>query len=131
MSRAVPARCLVVDDSRTVRRIARSLLEEAGLQVEEAADGDEAIRRCQERLPDYVLLDWNMPVMGGLPCLREIRRLFGPTTPQVILCTTENDPVHIIAALDAGAQDYIMKPFDRDILLGRFGLQTGDAHVPA
>ncbi|MCK8786408.1 response regulator [Roseomonas sp. NAR14] len=118
-------RCLVVDDSRVVRRIARRLLETFGFAVTEAEDGALALAACREVLPDLVLLDWNMPVMDGLTCLKALRREFGPDRPVVVLCTTETDLERIVAALEAGAQEYIMKPFDADILgdrLRRLGL---------
>ena len=120
MSEAYEGRlCLIVDDSRTVRRIARRILEDAGMRVAEAADGLEGLEACRTRRPDYVLLDWNMPRMNGIDCLRAVRAEFGNDLPRVILCTTENDPEHIVAAIEAGAQEFIMKPFDADILLGK------------
>ncbi len=111
--------CLIVDDSRTVRRIARRIVEAAGMRAAEAGDGEEGLDACRSLDPDYVLLDWNMPRMNGLECLQAIRREFGDSRPAVILCTTENDPDHIVAAIEAGAQEFIMKPFDADILLGK------------
>ncbi len=119
MSDARDMLCLIVDDSRTVRRIARRIVEAAGMRAAEAGDGDEGLDACRSLDPDYVLLDWNMPRMNGLECLRAIRREFGDSRPAVILCTTENDPDHIVAAIEAGAQEFIMKPFDADILLGK------------
>lgn len=122
------ALCLIVDDSRTVRRISRRIMEEAGMRVVEACDGEEGVELCRSCRPDYVLLDWNMPRMNGIDCLRVIRKEFGDAMPRVILCTTENDPEHIVAAFDAGAHEFIMKPFDADILLGKIaevGLPAG------
>ena len=115
----MPRRILVVDDSGVVRRIARRMLEEAGFLVDEAGDGHDALRQLHEALPDAVLLDWNMPVMNGIECLRALRQAFGAQRPSVILCTTENDPGFIVLAIEAGAQEYIMKPFDDAILLGK------------
>jgi two-component system chemotaxis response regulator CheY len=111
--------CLIVDDSRTIRRIARKIVEDAGMRAAEAVDGLEGLESCRIARPDYVLLDWNMPRMNGLDCLKAIRREFGDALPRVILCTTENDPDFIVAAIEAGAQEFIMKPFDADILLGK------------
>jgi two-component system chemotaxis response regulator CheY len=71
-------------------------------------------------LPDCILLDWNMPVMDGLTFLQALRKEFGPDNPSVVFCTTENDIGHISAAIASGAQEYIMKPFDEDILIGKF-----------
>jgi two-component system chemotaxis response regulator CheY len=111
--------CLVVDDSRVVRRAARRFLEEFGFSVREAGDGAEALRACREALPDLVLLDWNMPVLDGIGFLRAVREEYGPERPMVMLCTTENTPERILAALEAGAQEYVMKPFDAGILGGK------------
>ena len=129
---SVPAarRVLVVDDSRVVRKIARGMLEAAGFAVDEAADGAEALQRLRERPADAVLLDWNMPVMNGIECLRALRTEFGDDNPVVILCTTENDPGSIVSAIEVGAQEYIMKPFDEAILLGKFA-QLGLLSDPA
>jgi len=111
--------CLVVDDSRVVRKVARRILEAHGFIIAEAGDGQEALDACRTSLPDCVLLDWNMPVMDGLSFLKAVRSEFGPNPP-VVFCTTENDVSHITEAIENGAQEYIMKPFDEDILLGKF-----------
>ncbi len=113
--------CLVVDDSGVVRRAARRMLESLGLAVREAADGVAALAACRESLPDAVLLDWNMPVMDGLAFLRRARTEFGPDRPLVVLCTTECTLERIVEALAAGAQEYVMKPFDAAILEDKFG----------
>jgi two-component system, chemotaxis family, chemotaxis protein CheY len=111
--------CLVVDDSRVVRKVARRILEAHGFAVTEAVDGQKALDACHEHLPDCVLLDWNMPIMDGLQFLRALRKEFGPNNPPVVFCTTENDIGHIEIAISNGAQEYIMKPFDEDILTGK------------
>ena len=112
--------CLVVDDSRVVRKVARRILEANGFEVSEAGDGQQALDACHANLPDVVLLDWNMPVMDGLAFLKALRAEYGPDDPPVVFCTTENDLFHIEAAIVNGAQEYIMKPFDEDILTGKF-----------
>src|SRR5580698_1884812 len=111
--------CLVVDDSRIVRKVARRILEANGYAVFEAGDGQQALDICRASLPDFILLDWNMPVMDGITFLRVLREEFGPDNPTVIFCTTENDVAHIEMAISNGAQEYIMKPFDDEILLGK------------
>ena len=116
--------CLVVDDSRVVRKVARRILEGRGFIVEEAEDGQIALDACRRRMPDSVLLDWNMPVMTGIEFLRALRQEFGPEYPPVVFCTTENDIAAIQEALESGAQEFIMKPFDEDILVGKF-IQVG------
>ena len=112
--------CLVVDDSRVVRKVARRILEAQGYAVEEAEDGAVALASCRRKLPDCVLLDWNMPVMNGIEFLKALRQEFGPDNPPVLFCTTENDISFIEQAIEHGAQEFIMKPFDADILQGKF-----------
>ena len=116
----MPRKILVVDDSRVVRKVARRILEANGYAVSEAGDGQQALDACRAGLPDVVLLDWNMPVMDGITFLRQLRGEFGPDNPAVIFCTTENDMAHIEMAMSSGAQEYIMKPFDEEILVGKF-----------
>jgi two-component system, chemotaxis family, chemotaxis protein CheY len=122
--------CLVVDDSRVVRKAARRILESMEFSVREAEDGQKALDACREELPELVLLDWNMPVMNGMEFLQAVRKEFGPERPIVVLCTTENAFEKIVEALDAGAQEYVMKPFDAEILgvkLAQVGLApTGE-----
>jgi two-component system chemotaxis response regulator CheY len=112
--------CLVVDDSRVIRTVARRILEELDFGVREAADGKEALTACRERMPDAILLDWNMPVMNGIEFLRALRSENGGGEPIVVFCTTENDLSHITEAMEAGANEYIMKPFEREILESKF-----------
>jgi two-component system, chemotaxis family, chemotaxis protein CheY len=112
--------CLVVDDSSVVRKIARRILEEMQFEIIEAEDGEQALEACRRALPDAVLLDWNMPVMDGYEFLGHLRRMPGGDTPKVVFCTTENGIDHIARALEAGANEYIMKPFDKDIVAAKF-----------
>jgi len=110
--------CLVVDDSKVIRKVARHILETLNFAVEEAEDGRAALDHCtgSAAMPDVVLLDWNMPVMSGMEFLRALRRHEGGDAPKVVFCTTENDIAHIRAAIEAGADEYVMKPFDRETL---------------
>lgn len=108
--------CLVVDDSKVIRKVARHILETLNFSVDEAEDGREALSRCDAKMPDVVLLDWNMPVMGGMEFLRNLRERDVAVQPKVVFCTTENDAAHIRAAIEAGADEYVMKPFDRETL---------------
>jgi two-component system, chemotaxis family, chemotaxis protein CheY len=107
---------LVVDDSSFIRKIAKQILEGLEFEVTEAKDGAQALEICQTALPEFVLLDWNMPVMSGLEFLTKLREMPDGDKPQVIFCTTENTKERIITALEAGATEYIMKPFDQDII---------------
>ncbi|MDQ0506696.1 response regulator [Xanthobacter agilis] len=108
--------CLVVDDSGVVRKIARRILERLGFLVEEAVNGQNALESCDRAMPDVILLDWEMPVVSGIEFLRLLRAREGGTVPKVIFCTSLNDMSHIAEALEAGADEYIMKPFDDEIL---------------
>ena len=112
--------CLVVDDSRVIRKVARRILEDIGYEIAEAADGVEALAWCRASMPDAILLDWNMPIMDGYEFLGNLRRMPGGDAPKVVFCTTENDVAHIARALHAGANEYIMKPFDKDIVAAKF-----------
>lgn len=112
--------CLVVDDSKVIRMVARRILQEFDFAISEAENGEQALTACRSEMPDAILLDWNMPVMNGLDFLRSLRASEGGSRPKVVFCTTENDMDHIRQAISAGADEYIMKPFDRDILAAKF-----------
>jgi two-component system chemotaxis response regulator CheY len=112
--------CLVVDDSSVIRKVARRILEDLNFEISEAEDGKQALEACQKMMPDSVLLDWNMPVMDGLEFLKALRQLPNGNKPKVVFCTTENDVAHIARAIRAGANEYIMKPFDREIVEAKF-----------
>ncbi|MFO1014586.1 MAG: response regulator [Caulobacteraceae bacterium] len=112
-------KCLVVDDSRVIRKIARGFMENLAFDVDEADDGSTALTHCRTAMPDAILLDWNMPVMDGLSFLKALRAEPGGAAPKVLFCTTENDFAHISAALEAGADEYLMKPFDEEILTAK------------
>lgn len=112
--------CLIVDDSSVIRKVARRILEDLSFDITEAEDGQVALNECQEKMPDAILLDWNMPVMDGLEFLSELRNMPDGEKPRVVFCTTENDVGHIARAIRAGANEYIMKPFDREIMQAKF-----------
>ena len=113
-------KCLVVDDSRVVRKVARRIVEDLGFACDEAEDGQKAYEACLKAMPEAILLDWNMPVMNGIDFLEKLRALPGGQAPKVVFCTTENDMAHIQRAMTAGANEYIMKPFDSDIIKSKF-----------
>ena len=112
--------CLVVDDSSVIRKIASRILEDLDFRIVEAEDGAQALEACKREMPDAVLLDWNMPVMDGFEFMTHLRQLPGGDVPKVVFCTTENGIDHISKALHGGANEYIMKPFDKDIVTAKF-----------
>ncbi len=114
--------CLVVDNSKVIRVVARKILESLDFQVDEAEDGKKAIDHCLRNMPDAVLLEWKMPVMSGIEFLRELRKTDGGQNVVVVFCTIEADMDHIREAMEAGANEYIMKPFDSEILETKFAL---------
>ena len=118
---ALPKMCLVVDDSRVVRKVARRILEALDFETAEACDGAEALAFCRTAMPDAVLLDWAMPNMDGLEFVTQLRGEPGGQHPVVVFCAAENEPARIAEALDKGADEYIMKPFDADIVAYKFG----------
>jgi len=114
--------CLVVDDSKVIRKVARHILESLDLTVSEAVDGQDALTQCEAAAPDVVLLDWNMPVMSGMEFLQALSTAKVTARPKIIFCTTENGMSHIKAAVEAGADEYVMKPFDRETLESKLAI---------
>src|SRR6202048_731201 len=112
--------CLVVDDSSVIRKVARRILAGLDFPIVEAEDCEKALEICKRAMPEAVLLDWNMPVMDGYEFLGNLRRMPGGDQPKVVFCTTENGIDHIARALNAGANEYIMKPYDKDIIAAKF-----------
>lgn len=112
--------CLIVDDSSVIRKVARRILESLDFEISEAAEGEQALKACAARMPDAILVDWTMPVMDGYDFLKSLRRMPGGEKPKVVFCTTENDVAHIARAIHAGADEYIMKPFDKEIMTTKF-----------
>ena len=108
--------CLVVDDSRVIRKVSRQILENLGYTVSEAEHGMQGLAQCERAMPDVILLDWNMPVMTGIEFVTKLRQTEGGDRPKVVFCTTENDIAHIRQAITAGADEYVMKPFDHETL---------------
>jgi len=107
---------LVVDDSRVVRGFICKILEAIGFEVEQAENGVLAKEACERSMPDVIIVDWNMPEMNGLEFVEVLRTMPNGHEPKVVFCTTENDIKHIMKAIESGADEYIMKPFDRAIL---------------
>jgi two-component system chemotaxis response regulator CheY len=118
------AKALVVDDSRAVRMILKNILREIGFEVSEAANGREAIEIIEgdQSGVQLVLTDWNMPEINGLDLVKRLRRNPALASLVIVMVTTETELQQMAAALDAGANEYIMKPFDKDILLEKLQL---------
>ncbi len=112
--------CLIVDDSRVVRKVASRIVHDLGFECGEAEDGQKAYEACQQSMPDVIILDWNMPIMSGIEFLEKLRQMEKGKEPKVVFCTTENDMSHIQRAMQAGADEYIMKPFDSEIIESKF-----------
>ena len=122
------AKALVVDDSRAVRMILAKTLKELGFEVREAANGREALEiiEAEKTAVTLVLADWNMPEINGLELLKQLRKDPALSSLVVIMVTTETELEQMEAALEAGANEYIMKPFTKDILIEK--LQMAGAH---
>ena len=121
---------LIVDDSAVIRKVARRILETLDFSVRDAEDGATALAMCAEAMPTVILLDWNMPNMDGYEVLRNLRQSPGGDRPKVLFCTTENDVGAIARALHAGADEYIMKPFDREIMMAKLDQVGFAVHRP-
>lgn len=118
-------RCLIVDDSRVIRKVARKIATGLGYQVMEAENGEEALARCRAVMPDLVLTDWQMPVMSGIEFVTQLRAIPTPKPPTVVFCTSKGEVADIQEGIVAGADDYVIKPFDEAILkakLDKIGL---------
>jgi len=100
--------------------VARRIVEDLGFSAIEAEDGVFALAECEKQMPTCILLDWNMPNMTGIDFLKSLRALPDGKAPKVVFCTTENDMQFIQRALSEGADEYIMKPFDSDIVKTKF-----------
>ena len=110
---------LVIDDEASVRRLLKTALGPHGLEIVEAESGKEGLYQAIALRPDAILLDWNMPVMSGIEFLEKLRQMPNGKNPKVVFCTTENDVGHIARAMDSGADEYVMKPFDAEIIRGK------------
>lgn len=116
--------CLIVDDSPTIRKITRRILEDFGFPCKEAEDGAIAIDICGKAMPDIIILDWNMPNMNGLEFIKALRQMESGDHPVVLFCTTESGMDYIQNGMESGADEYIMKPFDKAIMEMKF-IQLG------
>lgn len=111
---------LLVDDSDIVRKVMRRIVEPMGFDVKEANNGLVAVDHCKNNMPEVILLDFNMPEMDGMEALKAIRALPNGSDPVIIFCTTVNEMDFIANAISSGANEYVMKPFDAEIIRGKF-----------
>ncbi|MDX1945371.1 MAG: response regulator [Pirellulaceae bacterium] len=116
-------RALIVDDSRPIRRIESEILHGLGFETTDAGHGREALDRLEAGpLPDVVLVDWNMPHMNGLEFIKAVRSESRYAGLVVLMVTTETEPEQMLRALSAGADEYLMKPFQKDQLVDKLRL---------
>lgn len=114
---------LVIDDSRAMRMLLSRMLRDAGFEVSEAGNGQEALDQLNEAGPvDFCLVDWNMPVMNGFDFLRTVRSEGRYDTMRLVMVTTETEISQMIRALDAGANEYVMKPFTKEVIFEKLDL---------
>ena len=114
--------CLIVDDSRMIRRVASRIVRDLGFETSDAINGQDALDKCLIEMPDAILVDWAMPVMDGFDFVKKLRDLPGGDEPTIVFCTAVRDVERIVDALAIGADEYIMKPFDSDIIESKFVL---------
>lgn len=111
---------LIVDDSAGVRRIARRIFEALAVHVSEAEDGNQALAVCSRAMPDAILVDSDMTDIDTCEFVKRLRRLPGGDRAKVVVCASENDPPHLARAIYAGADDFMLKPFEGDLLRSKF-----------
>jgi len=117
-------RIMLVDDSKTMRRIQVNQLNALGItDIVEAEDGQDALVKLAANMPvDFMFLDWNMPLMNGYDCLKTIRADKSYSSVEVIMCTSESEKSRVLDALKAGANNYIVKPFDDKAIKEKLGI---------
>ncbi len=108
--------CLIVDDSRVIRKVSSKIAKSLGYVPIEAENGEEALARCKKAMPHLVLTDWQMPEMDGIEFVRQLRAIPTPNKPTIVFCTSKGDAADIHEGINAGADDYIVKPFDEPSL---------------
>jgi len=114
---------LVIDDSRVARAVIRQILTEMGIVVSEAGNGREALDLLQA-IPDVelALVDWNMPVMDGLQFITAVRSQRAFDSVKIVMVTTETESEQVTRAMHAGANEYVMKPFTKDVLVAKLSM---------
>ncbi|MEM7300559.1 MAG: response regulator [Pseudomonadota bacterium] len=110
--------CLVVDDSSVIRKVAKRIIEDLGHRFEDAADGEEALLRCRDRLPDAIIVDWQMPGMNGVEFIKAFKEKYADQSKNmpIMFCTSEMDVPAMTQAKRAGASHFLMKPLDAKVV---------------
>ena len=121
--------CLIVDDSRVVRTVARRILENLSYSVDEVEDGMTGLRACREKMPDLIFLDWNLPEMKGLEFIKSVRGQHDGRHPVILFSATERDPDEVASAFAAGADELVQKPFDVSLMKAK--LESAGAMAPS
>ena len=112
-------KCLIADDSKVIRMVLSKIFSNLGFAVLEAEDGEEVLSLCQKEEPSLVIMDWKLPIMDGIDVLYKIRGEFNIRQPRIIFCSSINDADKIKEALDGGADDYLLRPFDEEIIFSK------------
>ena len=116
------AKCLIADDSKIIRMLMSKIMGNLGFEVLEAEDGEEVVELCQLNEPDLIIMDYRLPVMEGIDALYKIRSLRLEKQPKVMFCSSLIELDKIREALDGGADDYVMKPFDEEIIISKLAI---------
>ena len=111
--------CLLIDDSRVIRGVSRRIMEGLGFRTAEAENGKEALERCALSMPDLIIVDWDMPVMTGIEFVTAVRAIPNGSKPKIIFCTSKNSVEDVQRGMSAGANEWIVKPFDQAKMLAK------------
>ena len=116
------SQCLIADDSKIIRMLLNKIMSNLGFDVTEAEDGEEVVELCQLNEPDLIIMDYHLPVLEGIDAMYKIRSSRISKQPKIIFCSSLNDITIIKDALDGGADDYIIKPFDEEIIISKLAI---------
>lgn len=112
-------KCIIADDSKVIRMILSKIMDNFRYDVLEAEDGEDVVELCEQHEPQLIIMDTKLPILDGIDALYKIRDMQRIEQPKIIFCSSVTDPDKIREALDGGADDYIMKPFDEEIIASK------------
>ena len=115
-------KCLIADDSKIMRMLLRKIIENFGFEVSEAEDGEDVLEQCVSFNPDLIISDWNLPLIDGIDVLYKIRTDRKIKQPKFMFCSYVSETAIMRQAIDAGAADFILRPFDEDIIAGNLAI---------